>query len=164
MKTKMVINNQTLEIPLGQNSIREIENFIDSVCDQLFINETYYGNLLISMTEVINILSSEENKNEKVKITYNSDYNNILFTLSPILEDLSRKILSPLSIDKLGEDETDKTFFLINSTVDKISIDSEGRLVFAYDISALHNEIYEERKKHLLSYFKVTKKESSAVL
>ncbi len=159
----MVINNQSLTVNISKDSIREMESFIDKVCDQLFINETYYGNLLVSMTEVLSLLAESDQNGEKLEIVYNSDYSTIKFTLSPIAEEICLRLLSPISIDNLSNEESDKNFFLIYSTVDNITMNNIGQLIFEYDISALHKEIYEERKKHLLSYFKVAKKENTTV-
>jgi len=50
----MVSNDQFLEVELVPSEIRKIEHFVDDICDQLFINDTYYGNILMSITELFN--------------------------------------------------------------------------------------------------------------
>ena len=49
----MVSNDQSFEFELNPNTLREIEHFSDLICDQLFINETYYGNILMSWMKVL---------------------------------------------------------------------------------------------------------------
>lgn len=159
----MVKNNQSILLNTHSNSLCEIEKFIDDVCDQLFVNETYYGNILVSLTEFFNLLHSNKTDNTNISITYNSDYNKIYFTLSPISEDICLSLLAPISIEKVSDNETDKNLFLISNTVDNISLKNVDTLVFEYDISALHKKIYEERKKLLLDYFSVTKKENTSI-
>jgi len=52
----MVNNNQVFEIELVPSSIREIERLVDLICDQLFINDTYYGSILMAVTENVYIV------------------------------------------------------------------------------------------------------------
>ena len=52
----MVANDQSLTLTLVPKEIRKIEHFVDDICDQLFINDTYYGNILMSITELFNTL------------------------------------------------------------------------------------------------------------
>lgn len=160
----MVKNNQSIILNTESGSLCEIEKFIDDACDQLFINETYYGNILVSLTEFFNLLHNSSDSNKDLTITYNSDYSKIYFTLTPISEDISLRLLAPITIDKISDNETDKNFFLISNTVDNITSNSINTLIFEYDISALHKKIYEKRKKLLLDYFIITTKENTSVV
>ena len=49
--TKM--RTKTLEFASEINNINLLENFIDEICDEYRINNTYFGNILISLVETV---------------------------------------------------------------------------------------------------------------
>jgi hypothetical protein len=149
----MVNNNQLVSIDLKPESIRDIENFVDTVCDQLFINETYYGNILMSLSELFNYLLDRK-YTEAIYITYNSDYKSIGISLQPIDNQSIEKFSGAVDFEKIMHNDEDKNLFLIHSLVDNISILDKNTLLFEFDISAMHNEIYKQRSELLLNYFK----------
>ncbi len=154
----MVNNNQSVTIDLKPESIRDIENFVDTVCDQLFVNETYYGNILMSLSEIFNYLV-DRNSKEAIYITYNSDYKSIGISLQPVDIQIVELFSNSVDFNKIMHSDDDRNLFLIHSLVDKISVLDENTLLFEFDISALHNEIYKQRSMLLLNYFE--KKTSS---
>ncbi len=148
----MVNNNQSVSVKLQPNSIRDIESFVDTICDQLFINETYYGNILMSLTELFNYLLIN-NQKENLNITYNSDYKSIAISFQPIDYQLITKFSEIMDVDEILHQNNDENIFLIQSLVDNISISNENTLSFEFDISALHNEVYNQRAATLKEYF-----------
>lgn len=148
----MVNNNQSVSIKLQPNSIRDIESFVDTICDQLFINDTYYGNILMSLTELFNYLHIN-NQKEDINITYNSDYKDIVMSFQPIDYQLIKRFSVTINVDEILLQNNDETIFLIQSLVDNITIKNEDTLSFEFDISALHNEIYNQRAATLKKYF-----------
>lgn len=44
----------SLSIPSDFGSINEVESLIDNVCSKLEVNDEYYGNVLIAVTEAVN--------------------------------------------------------------------------------------------------------------
>lgn len=148
----MVNNDQSVSINLVPESIREIEHFVDTVCDQLFINDTYYGNILMSVTELFNYLVENKEYND-INITYNSDYKSISIAFQPVDSQLISKLSESSGFDHFLEKEEDKNLFLIHSLVDNIELPDESTLILEFDISALHNEIYKQRSELLKTYF-----------
>ena len=148
----MVNNNQSVSIKLQPNSIRDIESFVDTICDQLFINDTYYGNILMSVTELFNYLLIN-NHEKKLNITYNSDYKNIIISFHPIDLQVIKSISKTIDIDDIIHQDNDKNIFLIHSLVDNITESNDDTISFEFDISALHNEIYNQRAATLKKYF-----------
>ncbi len=146
-------NNQSISIKLQPESIRNIENFVDTICDQLFINDTYYGNILMSLTELFNCLLTSNGDNENVNIIYNSDYKKINISFYPVDNQIVESLTKAINIDDIIQEESNKNIFLINSLVDNITINKLGQLSFEFDISALHNEIYYHRAALLKKYF-----------
>lgn len=52
----------TLSIPSDFGSIGRVEMLIDDVCSRLSVNEDYYGNVLIAVTEAVNNAIQHGNK------------------------------------------------------------------------------------------------------
>ena len=148
----MVNNNQLVSVKLQPNSIRNIESFVDTICDQLFINDTYYGNILMSLTELFNYLLIN-NQKENLNITYNSDYKSIVISFQPIDLQFLTRFSEAVDVDKILHKNNDENIFLIQSLVDNITISNNDTLSFEFDISALHNKIYNQRASTLKKYF-----------
>ena len=153
----MVNNNYTVSVDLAPNSIRNIESFVDSVCDQLFINDTYYGNILMSVTELFNYLVAN-NEYRQVEITYNSNYEKMTIGIQPVDIQVVDSFSSKIDFEDIIKGDKEKTLYLIHSLVDNIIIEN-NKLLLEYDISALHNEIYQKRKSLLKEYFTIQKTE-----
>ncbi len=149
----MMNNNQLVSIKLEPKCIRDVEIFVDTICDQLFINDTYYGNILMSLTELFNYLLMSNNKNSNLNITYNSDYRKIGISFYPVDNQVIKSFLKTINIDDVINQESNKNIFLIKSLVDNITMNDKGNLTFEFDISALHNEVYNHRASLLRKYF-----------
>jgi len=159
----MVANDQSLTVKLNPEEIRKIEQFVDDICDQLFINDTYYGNILMSITELFQALC-HKTPGEILNITYNTDYKEIKITAQPVDTEIINVIESDIDIDQVTEGEYNKNVYLIKSLVDQFEVD-DNALILNFDISALHNEIYKKRADQLQAYLKnekVKKKEKSS--
>lgn len=156
----MVNNNQSVSVKLQPESIRDIELFVDTICDQLFINDTYYGNILMAITELFNYLL-ENKHSDSLNITYNSDYKNIEVSFQPVDYQAGNRLSAPVDFEKIIHQDSDKNVFLIHSLVDNISLATKDTLSLEFDISALHNEIYNKRASLLSKYF--TKQTSEKV-
>ena len=52
----------SLSIPSDFGSISQVESLIDNVCERLEVNEDYYGNVLIAVTEAVNNAIQHGNK------------------------------------------------------------------------------------------------------
>ena len=159
----MVSNDQFLEVELVPSEIRKIEHFVDDICDQLFINDTYYGNILMSITELFNTMC-EKSPGEILNITYNTDYKKVTISAQPIDSEIINVIESDINLDNILDGQFNKNIFLIKSLVDQYEI-KEDALILNFDISALHNEIYKKRAGLLQNYLKkedVKKKQKSS--
>jgi hypothetical protein len=79
----MLMNDQSLEVALEPQSIIKIERFVDTVCDQLLINDTYYGSILMAVTEMFSICL-EKSESNILSIQYSTDYQTLKINFQPI--------------------------------------------------------------------------------
>lgn len=154
----MVNNNQVFEIELVPASIREIERIVDLICDQLFINDTYYGSILMALTEMFTLLIDEGNS-QPFKIEYSTDYQQLQLSIFPIDSRISKGFEDEIDISKLQEDDSHKSIFLIKSLVDSVTVIDTSIVNMGFDISALHNKVYNHRSMLLNMYFNVNQGE-----
>lgn len=54
----------TLVIPSDFNEVGQVEVLVDKVCNQLGVNEDFYGNVLIAVTEAVNNAIEHGNKKD----------------------------------------------------------------------------------------------------
>jgi serine/threonine-protein kinase RsbW len=82
------MTNKTMEQQLSFSSKSEnlnlVEKLIDDVCTKNNVNEDYYGNILIAITEAVNNAIHHGNKSnpeKSVNVQYNSQGDKLLFTI-----------------------------------------------------------------------------------
>lgn len=75
---------RNLEFESKLNNINQIEQLIDEVCERLSINEDYYGNMLIALTEAVNnaiVHGNKQDPTKHVKLFYETKNNEVFFTV-----------------------------------------------------------------------------------
>jgi len=150
----MINNNQSFTIELKPDSIRELERIVDLICDQLFINDTYYGSILMALTEVFDLLLDEQTS-ETFNVEYKTDYHALTISIYPVDESIIDRFKLPVNIDSLQETDGQTAMFLIKSLVDELLITEDNVVQLNFDISALHDKIYKQRLSLLNNYFNV---------
>lgn len=146
----MLSSEQVFEVRLEPQSIKDIERFTDIVCDSLYINDTYYGNILMALTNAFE-LCLESDKGKTIELSYSTDYQTVTINIKPIDSEIVTVFKKPIDVETTADDDLFRKIFLIQSLTDDTSIE-ENTLLVKFNIGAMHNTIYEERMKHLSSY------------
>ena len=146
---------QITKVSLELKSLRTIEKFVDDLCDKFLINDTYYGNILMALTETFSLclISAKE---ESINISYKTDYQIVTIYLQPVKSKIITALKNNPDLEKTEGDEIAQKSFLINSLTEKIEISENNRVGLVFDISAVHNEVYKHRQKKLDDYFEQT--------
>lgn len=152
----MLKNNQSFEITIGEDSINQVERFVDRICDQLFINDTYFGNILMSLTEMINLARSGQSKSS-LKIFYNTDYQKLKLTFEPIDSEVIKLFDQKIELENILDSDNHRSIFLIHKLTDDLQKEDDRSISLFFDIGALHNSIYEDRKSKLQAFLKAGK-------
>lgn len=150
----MVNSNQSLTVHLKPGSIRDIERFADRVCDQLFINDTYYGTLLMALTEIFGLLLEHQDTDSFI-IEYNTDYQDLNIKIYPVSGKIYEQFDLYTKTMEFYDNQGFKEVFLIKSLVDGVELQGGDIILLSFDISAMHDEVYEKRKAQLKDYFNV---------
>ena len=134
----------------GLEGLRQIELYMDSLCENLFINETYYGNLIISLN-ALNEWLFELGQKSFIKLSYSTDHKH----LSMVVEGLENQTYTNIT-DLKHLNNNDITLELLNQLCDSVLIENNN-IVLDFEIGALHNSIYRTRVNLLRKYFKKEK-------
>ena len=143
--------DQTIEVSIKPQSLRIIEKFVDNLCDKLLINETYYGNILMGMTETFELCLNSKKK--ALKISYKTDYQTVTIILQPIDNKVLTLLKENPKLEDIEENKMLRQSFLINSLTESIEVIDDNELRLVFDISAMHNKVSKFRQKKLDDYF-----------
>jgi len=134
----------------GMEALRQIEIYMDSLYENLFINETYYGNLQISLNN-LNDWLFDLGQSSSVKLTYITDHKILTFIIEGIENQIYTKIYTDNELVY-----NDINIVMLKQLCDSILID-DGLIILNFEIGALHNSIYKTRVNLLNAYFKKVK-------
>lgn len=134
----------------GMDALRQIEIYIDNLCENLFINETYYGNLQISLNN-LNDWLFDLGQSSSVKLTYVTDHKILRF----IIEGIDNQVYKKMRTHN-EQINSDINIVILKQLCDSILI-NDGMIILNFEIGALHNSIYKSRVILLNAYFKKVK-------
>ncbi len=155
----MVNNNSVVEITCLKKNLPEVEKFIDTLSEQVFINDSYYGSILTVITELFSLLC-EEMPEAAIKYDYHTDFKNITIRLQTVDKQIVKDHLQVKKLNDLTSSVTSKRAFLINTLCDHIEESQENGISLGFDISAVHQLISDERTSQLRHYFDGSKKKA----
>jgi serine/threonine-protein kinase RsbW len=125
----------SLTIPSDFGSLNKVELLIDEVCNRLEVNEDYYGNVLIAVTEAVNnaILHGNQQKQElSVDLFVGDKETDFCFSVKDYGEGFDYNNLpDPTSPDNI-EKEDGRGIFLMKSLAEAVEFEDEGRNVNIY--------------------------------
>lgn len=148
---KMRTNESDKLILNCSSSMHQIEEFVESICDKLFINETYFGNILITVGEVFNLVKSMD-KDFTLFCDYHTDFQVLSIAFRGVKESIIELISTNSSLSETHDTLFSGSVFLIQSLSDNIDKTLDNTLQVSFDIGAIHNSIYLERSGLLKSY------------
>jgi len=121
-----------VKIPSIKENVSVVESFIENVGEKIRIEETIYGNVLVSVTEAVNnaiVHGNKEDKNKKVKLGLKQNKKSVRF----IVEDEGMGFDHNTLPDPTNPNNLEKVkgrgIFLIKSLSDKTTFKQGGRIV-----------------------------------
>ena len=125
----------TLNIPADIEAMAQVESLIDSVCAKLGVNEDFYGNVLIAVTEAVtNAIDHGSNKNKMldVRVLVGDESKEFCFNV----KDEGRgfdftNLEDPTSPDNLLK-ENGRGIFLMRNLADEVVFEDGGTSVNIY--------------------------------
>ena len=121
-----------VKIPSIKENVSVVESFIENVGEKIKIEESIYGNVLVSVTEAVNnaiVHGNKEDKTKKVRLGLKKNKKSVRFVVEDEgagfdydnLPDPTR----PKNLDKVKG----RGIFLIKSLSDKTTFKNGGRMI-----------------------------------
>ena len=153
---------EKLTLESRPENISSIERFVEEICDYYNINDTYFGNILIALTEAFNNALIHGNKSEatkKIQVVFESKPKGLSFTISDEGAGYDPDdVPDPLDLEIDASIKTGRGLFLIRSLSDKVEIKNDGSsLEMFFRISGIGHEAMKKRIGHFNEYFQTKK-------
>lgn len=145
---------EKIKINSNLSNITIIEGFVEEISEKYNLNQTHFGNILISLTEAFRNAVIHGNNNDPAK--------KVTLTFDPVQRGLSFSIsdegsgFNPDTIPNPVESEHEKGrgLFLIQSLSDEVNFIDHGKTIeMIFDIEGIGKKVMDERKKHFNQYF-----------
>ena len=121
-----------IDFPSSTENIALVEKLVDNVCEENGVNEDYYGNILIALTEAVNnaiVHGNRKDVNKQVRVCCESRQKEILFTVEDQGPGFDYDNLpdptDPVNIEK----PNGRGVFLMKNLADEVSFHDNGRKV-----------------------------------
>jgi len=121
-----------VKIPSIKENVSVVESFIENVGEKIRIEETIYGNVLVSVTEAVNnaiVHGNKEDKNKKVRLGIKQNKKSVRFIVEDEGMGFDHNTLPDPTNPKNIEKVKGRGIFLIKSLSDKTTFKQGGRVV-----------------------------------
>lgn len=153
----MISDKLQLIFPSLPENIHQVEKFVEDICDEYNINNTYFGNILVALTEAVeNAIVHGNNKNpeKNVEIIFVSKPEGLSFTIKDEGKGFDiNQIPDPTDLNVNPDEQKGRGIFLIKSLADEVNFLKNGKGVeILFKISSINNEIAVDRINQLKNY------------
>lgn len=145
-----------------QENISSVERFVEEICDYYNINDTYFGNILIALTEAFQnalVHGNESDPSKKIQLVFESKPKGLSFTITDEGKGFDPDTVpDPLDLEIEADTEKGRGIFLMRSLSDKMVVSDEGRSIeMFFKISGIGHEAMKKRIGHFNEYFQTKK-------
>lgn len=153
---------EKLTLDSRPENISSIERFVEEICDYYNINDTYFGNILIALTEAFQNALIHGNQNDPTKqihVVFESKPKGLSFTVKDEGTGFDPDIVpDPLDLEIEADTEKGRGIFLMRSLSDKMLVTDEGRSIeMFFRISGIGHEAMKKRISHFNEYYQTKK-------
>lgn len=154
----MISHTQELVIGSQLENLNQVTGLVEEICDLYNINNTYFGNILVAVTEATKNAIIHGNKGDAgkvVRIRFESGPTGLKFSVQ---DEGSGFDYHTIPDPTESTDEEAKTsprgLYLIRSLADEIVFKENGSLLqFGFHITSINYQLSAERSKLLHGYY-----------
>tara|TARA_B100000579_G_scaffold403153_1_gene386953 strand:- start:190 stop:579 length:390 start_codon:yes stop_codon:yes gene_type:complete len=121
-----------VKIPSIKENVSVVESFIENIGEKIRIEESIYGNVLVSVTEAVNnaiVHGNKENKNKQVRLGLKKNKKSVRFVVEDEGVGFDFNNLPDPTNPKNLEKVKGRGIFLIKNLSDKTTFKNGGRVV-----------------------------------
>lgn len=125
----------SLAIPSDFDSVGQVEILVDKVCNQLGVNEDFYGNVLIAVTEAVNNAIEHGNKRNadtEVNLAVGDNLKEFCFNVKDQGRGFDFNNLPDPTAPENILKENGRGIFLMKNLADEVEYEDGGRSVNIY--------------------------------
>jgi serine/threonine-protein kinase RsbW len=153
----MLEKKQIIELKSALTEIHLVEKFVEDICDEYNINNSYFGNILIALTEAVeNAMhhGNNDNPDKKVIIVFESKPVGLSFLVKDEGPGFNYKTISdPTDLSENIDPNKGRGLFLMKSLADEINFCNTGNSIeLVFKISSINSELSADRISQLKQY------------
>lgn len=153
----MISEKLQLILPSLPESIHKIEKFVEDICDEFNINNTYFGNILVAVTEAFENAAKHGNGNDparNVQLVFSSGPEGLSFVIKDEGKGFDlNTIPDPTDLNIDADQIKGRGIFLIRNLADEVNFTDNGsRVELVFKISSINHELAVERMNLLKKY------------
>ena len=131
-KKRKTQNTMKLNFPSKPENLVLVEKLVDEICEKFYINEDFYGNILISITEAVNnamLHGNSEDESKIVDVDMEITNNIIKFYIKDSGEGFDYNNLPDPTAPENIEKTTGRGVFLMKNLSDLVIFSDNGSTV-----------------------------------
>jgi serine/threonine-protein kinase RsbW len=136
------------------NNISRVEKFVEEICDDNYISDVYFGNIMLAIEEAVKNAIIHGNRldgTKKVILTFQRKRDGLTFAIEDEGEGFNPGLV-PNPLD--SEDTKGTGIFIMRSLADKTSYNPRGNKVeLTFTVSSINQETSLNRISQLKKYF-----------
>lgn len=130
--SRKVMENLDLKFASKTENLVLVEKLIDKVCEQFRINEDYYGNILVALTEAVNnaiLHGNKQNPEKSIDVRFEQNNGCICFIVKDEGEGFDHNNIPDPTNPENIEKPNGRGVFLMQNLADKVEFSDNGRMV-----------------------------------
>ncbi len=155
------MRKHTIKIKSDFNEIHEVERFAESICDYYNVNNSYFGSILVALTEAVEnsiIHGNKEDPSKFILITFETINKGIIFTIEDEGNGFDFSSIPDPTDSKSNPEKKGIGIFLMKILADEVSFLNTGsKIQLQFNITSIDRELFANRMKHVDEYFKLKK-------
>lgn len=145
---------QKLSFPSKAENLNQVEVLINSVCEDFEVNEDYYGNILIALTEAVNNAIHHGNKSnpeKQVKLSFDAADTILKFTIEDEGAGFDFNNLPDPTDPQNIEKPHGRGVFLMKNLCDDLEFEEDGaKVIMSFNINDdLLKQVQKEKEEEV---------------
>ncbi len=156
----MVDNKKQIKVRSSREGVHELETFIEDICYEYNIINTYYSNIQLALNEAFvnaRVHGNDNDPEKMIDISFFSDQKGLHFLVKDEGDGFDFQNCMDKEITDLpeGDEQGERGILVIKMLVDELNFYDKGSTIeLIFYISSINYSLTLERKKHLENYFK----------
>lgn len=145
----IIRETQKIEIASKPQNIKKVEVFIDEICDYFNVNNDYFGNIIVAVTEAVNNAIVHGNKSDeakKVTVAFELIQGCVTFTVTDEGMGFNPNAVPDPTDPATESADMGRGLYLMKSLSDGLEFSDNGSTVqIRFAVSSIHKELANRR-------------------